>query len=142
MKLDTLAQRHKLIDDMVKKGFEFEESLIHAEDCGDDWGGAMSTVENLITIEEMIRTEEIFLGTFAEMESVRTRNVDEKDIYLGIVDDALVYFIDTILLRRIEFALDHLNGWDFVSERGKKFKKSYCKKLDALRKKYQDIYDL
>ena len=142
MKLDTLAQRHKLIDDMVKKGFEFEESLIHAEDTGDDWGGAMSTVENLITIEEMIRTEEIFLGTFAEMESVRTRNVDEKDIYLGIVDDALVYFIDTILLRRIEFALDHLNGWDFVSERGKKFKKSYCKKLDALRKKYQDIYDL
>ena len=142
MKLDTLAQRHKLIDDMVKKGFEFEESLIHAEDTGDDWGGAMSTVENLITIEEMIRTEEIFLGTFAEMESVRTRNVDEKDIYLGIVDDALVYFIDTILLRRIEFSLDHLNGWDFVSERGKKFKKSYCKKLDALRKKYQDIYDL
>lgn len=142
MKLDTLAQRHKLIDDLVKKGFEFEESLVHAEDCGDDWGGAMSTVENLITIEEMIRTEDIFLSTYAEMDNIRTRNVDEKEIYLSMVDDALIYFVDTILLRRIEFAFDHLNGWDFVSERGKKFQKSYCKKLDALRKKYQDIYDL
>ena len=75
MKLDTLAQRHKLIDDLVKKGFEFEESLIHAEDSGDDWGGAMSTVENLVTIEEMIRTEEIFLSTYGEMDNIRTGNL-------------------------------------------------------------------
>ena len=142
MKLDTLAQRYKLIEDLIKKGFEFEESLIHNDDCGDDWGGAMSTVENLMTIEEMIRTEDIFLGTFDEMENIRTRNVDEKEVYLSMVDDALVSFIDTILLRRIEFTFDHLNSWNFVSEGGKKFQKSYCKKLDALRKKYQDIYDL
>ncbi len=142
MKLDTLAQRHKLINDLVKKGFEFEESLIHAENSGDDWGGAMSTVENLVTIEEMIRTEEIFLVTYGEMDNVRTRNFDEKEIYLSMVDDALIYFVDTILLRRIEFAFDHLNGWNFVSDGGKKFQKTFCKKLDALRKKYQDIYDL
>lgn len=142
MKLDTLAQRHKLVDDLIKKGFEFEESLIHAENCGNDWGGAMSTVENLVTIEEMIRTEEIFLSTFGEMESFRTRNVDEKEIYLSMVDDALIYFVDTILLRRIEFVFDHLNSWDFVSEDGKKFQKTFCRKIDALRKKYQDIYDL
>ena len=142
MKLDTIDQRHKLIDDMIKKGFEFEESLIHAQDSSDDWGGAMSTVENLIAIEEMIRTEEIFLGTFAEIDDFRTRNLDEKEAYLTIVDDNLIYFIDTILLRRIEFALDHLSGWDFQSAGAKKFQKNYCKKLDALRKKYQDIYDL
>ncbi len=142
MKLDTLDQRHELIDDMIEKGFEFEEGLIHDQENDDDWGGAMSTVENLIVIEEMIRTEEIFLGAFAEMEGFRTRNGDEKDVYLTIVDENLIYFIDTILLRRIEFALDHLNDWNFKSEGGKKFKKNYCKKLDALRKKYQDIYDL
>ena len=142
MKLDTLDQRHKLIENMIEKGFEFEESLIHDQENGDDWGGAMSTVENLIVLEEMIRTESIFLGTFAEMEDIRSRNDDEKEIYLSIVDDALIHFIDTILLRRMEFAFDHLNDWNFKSAGGKKFQKNYCKKLDALIKKYQDIYDL
>ena len=26
MKLDTIDQRHKFIDDLIKKGFEFEEA--------------------------------------------------------------------------------------------------------------------
>ena len=142
MKLDTLAQRHKFVDDMIKKGFEFEESLIDDQESGDDWGGAMATVENLVVIEEMIRTEEIFLGIFGEMEDFHSRNDDEKEIYLSIVDDSLIHFIDTILLRRIEFAFDQLSNWNFNSAGGAKFKKNYCKKLDALRKKYQDIYDL
>ena len=142
MKLDTTEQRHKVIDNMIKKGFEFEESLIHDQENGDDWGGAMSTVENLIAIEELIRTEEIFQDVFVSIDNFRSRNIDEKETYLSIVDDSLIFFIDTLLLRRIEFAFDHLNGWDFKSEGGKKFKKNYCKKLDELRKKYQDIYDL
>lgn len=142
MKLETIEQRHKLIDDMIKKGFEFEESLIYDKESGNDWGGAMSTVENLTVIEEMIRTEDIFVSIFAEIDNVRARNVDAQGIYLNIVDDSLIYFIDTILLRRIEFAFDHLNDWEFQTAGGKKFKKNYCKKLDALIKKYQDIYDL
>ena len=142
MKLDTTQQRHKVIDNMIKKGFEFEESLINDQENGDDWGGAMSTVENLIAIEELIRTEEIFQDVFVSIDNFRSRNIDEKETYLSIVDDSLIFFIDTLLLRRIEFAFDHLNGWDFKSEGGKKFKKNYCKKLDELRKKYQDIYDL
>ncbi|MBR4904801.1 MAG: hypothetical protein IKZ53_09025 [Selenomonadaceae bacterium] len=142
MKLDTLEQRHKLIENMVEKGFDFEESLINDKESGDDWAGAMNTVENLIVVEEMIRTEQIFRISFSEMEEIRSRNVDEKELYLNIVDDALTHFIDTVLLRRLEFAFDQLNGWDFKSAEGKKFKKNYCKKLDELIKKYQDIYDL
>lgn len=142
MKLDTVDQRHDFIDDMVKKAFKFEESLIHDAEHGDDWGGAMSTVENLVTIEEMIRTEKIFLDTFVEMDGVRVRNNNEKEIFLGIVDDSLTFFIDTILLRRIEFSFDQLSDWDFVTEGGVKFKKTFCKKLDALMKKYQDVYNL
>jgi len=142
MKLDTVDQRHKFIDDLIKKGFDFEEDLINNAENSSDWGGAMSTVENLVVIEEMIRTEEILLGIFAEMDSVRTRNSDEKEIYLGILDDGIIYFIDTVLLRRMEFAFDHLNDWDFKSERGKKFRKNFCNKLDKLIKKYQDIYNL
>ena len=101
MKLDEVGQRHKFVDDMVKKAFEVEESLIHGEENSDDWGGAMSTVENLITIEEMIRTEIIFLDTFSEMEEIRSRNLEEKEIYLNIVDDGLIYFIDTVLLEQL-----------------------------------------
>ena len=110
MKLDTTQQRHKVIDNMIKKGFEFEESLIHDQENGDDWGGAMSTVENLIAIEELIRTEEIFQDVFVSIDNFRSRNIDEKETYLSIVDDSLIFFIDTLLLRRIEFAFDHLNG--------------------------------
>ena len=142
MKLDSVEQRHNLVDDLIKKAFDVEESFIHDEEYGDDWGGAMNTVENLIALEELIRTEEIFLSTFAEMANVRSRNVDEQEIYLDMVSDAQIYFIDTILLSRIEFAFDQLSDWEFKSERGNKFKKSFCKKLDALIKKYQDIYDL
>ncbi len=142
MKLDDVEQRHRFVDDLIKKAFELEESFIHDEEFGDDWGGAMSTVENLIALAEMIRTEQIFQSTFAEMESVRSRNLDEKETYLSMVDDALTFFIDTLLLSRIEFAIDQLSDWDFKSERGKKFQKTFCKKLDTLIKKYQDIYDL
>lgn len=142
MKLDTVEQRHDFIDEMVRKAFEFEESLINDSEHGSDWGGAMSTVENLVTIEEMIRTERIFLDTFAEMEDVRTRDGESKEIFLSLVDDSLIHFVDTILLRRIEFAFDHLSDWDFVTEGGVKFKKNFCKKLDKLIKAYQDIYDL
>ena len=142
MKLDNIDQRHKLIDDMIKKGSEFEESLIHDAEHDDDWGGAMSTVGNLIAIEELICTEEIFLSTFYEMAEKRSHDPDEKEIYLSIVDDALISFIDTLLLRRIESTFDNLNEWPFETENGKKFKKNCGKKLAALIKKYQDIYDL
>lgn len=142
MKLDNIGQRYKLIDDMLKKAFEFEEGLIHDRENDNDWGGAMSTIEYLSVIEEMIRTEEIFMSTFAEMADVRSRNFDDKETYLSILDDSWVSFIDKILLRRIETAFDHVNEWSFQSEGGKKFQKSFCKKLDELRKKYQDIYDL
>ena len=142
MKLDTVDQRHKLVEDMITKAFEFEESLIHDSEHGDDWAGTMSTVENLVTIEEMIRTERIFLDTFDEMTGISTRDNDGKEIFLSIVDDSLTFFIDTILLRRIEFAFDHLSDWDFVTADGAKFQKNFCKKLDALIKAYQDRYDL
>lgn len=142
MKLETVEQRHKFIDDMVKKAFVFEESLIHDSEHSDDWAGAMSTVENLVTIEEFIRTEEIFLDTFGAMEGIRTHDESGKEIALSIVNDSLIEFIDTILLRRIEFTHDQLNDWDFVTEGGVKFKKNFCRKLNTLIKTYQDIYDL
>ena len=142
MKLETVEQRHDFIDEMVRKAFEFEESLIHDPDHSDDWAGAMSTVENLVTIEEMVRTEKIFLDAFDEMTEIPTRDNDGKEIFLSIVDDSLIFFVDTILLRRIEFAFDHLSDWDFATAGGAKFKKTFCKKLDALIKAYQDRYDL
>lgn len=142
MKLETVEQRHKFIDDMIQKAFAFEESLIHDPEHNNDWAGAMSTVENLVTIEEFIRTEQIFLDVADEMDNVPTRDIDGKEIFISIVDDGLNFFIDTILLRRLEFAFDHLNDWEFVTEDGVKFQKSFSKKLDTMIKTYQDLYDL
>ena len=142
MKLETVEQRHKFISDMVKKAFKFEDSLIPDSEHSDDWAGAMSTVENLVMIEEFIRTEQIFLDTFAEMDDVPTRDENGKKYFLGMVDDSLIFFVDTILLHKLEFAHDQLDDWEFVREDAVKFKKSFCRKLNTLIKTYQDIYDL
>ena len=142
MKLEDVEQRYNFIEDMVKKAFKFEESLIHDSEHSDDWLGAMNTVENLVTIEEFIRTEAIFLDTFGAMERIRTHDESGKELALIIVNNSLIEFIDTILLRKIESAHDRLNDWDFVTEGGVKFKKNFCRKLNTLIKTYQDLYDL
>lgn len=142
MKLDTVEQRHKFIDDMIKKAFEFEESLIHESEVGDDWNGAMRIVENVVVIEELIRTEEIFIDTFFEMSELPVNDDEGARFFLAITNNGLIHFVDTVLLDRIEYAFDELGEWSFVSAGGIKFKKNFRKKLDALIKAYQDVYDL
>lgn len=142
MKLETVEQRHKFIDKMISKAYAFEESLIHDSEHGYDWCGAMDTVENLVVIEEFIRTEEILFDAFAEIEDVPFADENGKRIILPIVNENLISFIDKILLDRIEYAFDNLGEWHFVTEEGIKFRKNIRNKLDALIGAYQDIYDL
>ena len=142
MKLDDIDDRHKLIEALLKKAFKLDEMFIHGEENNDDWIANMEILRNLISIDDMIHTEKIFLDTLDEMESVRTRNVDEKEIYLNILYESLVYFVDTLLLHEIEHSYDDLKNWQFKAEVGQKFHKDVSKKFDALIKKYQDLYDL
>ena len=142
MKLDTVDDRHKVIEGLIKKSFKLDKMWVHDQDNTDDWVSNMEIMRNLFSIDDLICTERILLDAFGEMENVRTRNVDEKEIYLGIAYEGLTHFIDTLLLHSLEYAFDTLQTWQFKTEIGKKFHKDAAKKFDALIKKYQDLYDL
>ena len=142
MKLDSATDRLKVIDGLIKKSFKLDELFLHDEEHPDDWVANMEILRHLFSINDFILTEKIFFNTLNEMESVRTRNVEEKEIYLSILSENLANFIDTLLLHEIEYSLDELKRWQFKSEVGQKFHKDVSKKLDLLMKKYLDIYDM
>ena len=142
MKLDTVEKRHEFIEKLLAKAFEFEETLTHDSEHQDDWGGAMSNIENIVKVEEFIRTEQILLDTLAEMESIKTDDDEGKQIFRNIANEALITFIDTVLLDQLEFTCNELCGRSFVTAGGVKFKKNFSKKLDTLIDTYQDLYDL
>ena len=142
MKLDTVQDRYKVIDGLIKKATKLDEMFIHGDENYDNWVANMEIWRNLISINDMIHTEKIFLDAMEDMETVRTRNFDEKEIYLSIVHENLAHFVDVLLLHMLEHSFDELKNWEFKAEIGKKFHKETGKKLDALIKKYQDIYDL
>lgn len=142
MKLDTVEDRHKVIDGLTKKAFKLDEMFIHGEENNDDWVANMEIIRNLISITDLMHTESIFLETVEMMRSFPTRNLEEKEIYIDIVYEKLVHFVDVLLLHMLEHSFDDLNNWSFNAEIGKKFHKETAKKLDTLIKKYQDLYDL
>ena len=142
MKLDTAEQRHAFIEELVSKAFEFEETLTHDSEHQDDWGGAMTTAENIVKVEEFIRTEQILLDTLGEMVALNTADNEGKKIFLNIANESLIYFIDTVLLEQLEITFDDLYYWSFVTEGGINFKKDFCNKLDMLIETYQNLYDL
>ena len=142
MKVDTVEQRRKIMNDLIKKSFKIDAMLLHDESNVDDWVSNMEILKNLISLEKMICTEKIFLDTLAEMENVRSRHIDEKETYMDIVDMGLNYYISTILLHLLEYTYDTLDDWQFKTEAGKKFHKQVDKKLGVLLDKYQDLYEI
>ena len=142
MKLDTVQDRYKVIDGLIKKAIKLDEMFIHGDENYDNWVANMEIWRNLISISDMMHAEKIFLDTIEDMQTVHTRNFDEKEIYLSIVHDNLACFVDELLLHMLEHSFDELSNWEFKAEIGKKFHKETGKKLDALIKKYQDLYDL
>ena len=142
MKLETLDQRYELVRQMIDGAFEFEKSVADLED-DNDWAGAMTTLDNLAAIEDMICTEEILLDAFDDMQEIRTNDRDAKEAFLGILLwDGLHTFNIEVLLPRLKQAFDVLKTWGFRTERGKEFEKDYCEKLDALIKEYKSLYDI
>lgn len=142
MKLDSVDDRYKVIDGLIKKSFKLDALWVHDQENIDDWVSNMEILKNLISISDLIKTEEIFHDAFYEIDTYRTRNEEDKEVYLNILFENTTHFVDTLLLHLIEFTYDDLNRWQFKTEVGKKFHKDVSKKLDALIKKYQDFYDL
>ena len=142
MKVDTVEERRKIMNDLIKKSFKIDEMLLHDESNVDDWVSNMEILKNLISLEKMICTEKIFLDTLDEMSAVRSHNPAEKETYMEIVDVGLNYYISTILLYLLEYTYDTLDDWQFKTEAGKKFHKQVDKKLGVLLDKYQDLYEI
>ena len=142
MKLETVEQRHKFIEDMVSKAFEIEEGLIPDSEHQDDWGGAMTTAENIVKVEEFIRTEQILLDTLGEMVALNTADNEGKKIFLNIANEGFNEFLDMILMSELDNACVQLARWEFATADGGKLKKTFCRKFDTLMKTYQDLYDL
>ncbi|MBR4151993.1 MAG: hypothetical protein IKT98_03465 [Selenomonadaceae bacterium] len=141
MDLSTLDKRYELVKDMIDKAFEFQDEVSELED-DNDWAGVAVTLDNLAAIEGMICEEETFLNAFEEMQAVRMSDRDDKETYLSILYlDGLVEFSRTILLPRLQKALDTLNDWGFRTEGGKKFQEDFSVKLDALIKEYYSLYE-
>lgn len=141
MKLDSVVQRHKFIDALVKKSFEIDKLLLHDNEHVDDWVANMEILTNLITIEKMIRTEKIFIGMIEEMDTFPIESA-EKRIFLSMADEALNFYIDTVLCHTLDHALDALDNWAFRTTVGKKFRKTVEKKLTELSNKYCELYEL
>lgn len=142
MILEYVGDRHKVIDGLIKKSFKIDKLFLNDRENVDDWVANMEIRKYLLSINDMIITEKNFFDALGEMESVRTRNEEEKDVYMRIVYENLTRFIDTLLLDTLEHAYDDLKNWQFKTEIGQKFHKDAGKKFNVLIKKYQDLYNL
>lgn len=136
MKVDTVEERRKIMNDLIKKSFKIDAMLLHDNENVDDWVSNMEILKSLIELEKMICTEKFFLDTLDEMNDVRSRNLAEKEIYVGIVDASLNYHVSSILLHLLEYTYDTLDDWQFKTEAGQKFHKQVDKKLRVLLDKY------
>ena len=142
MKLDSVEDRHKVIDRLIKKTFKNDALWFRGDENYNDWAANMDIMTDLFSIEELIRVEKIMLNAFDDMAAIRTRFEDDRAAYLEISFEGLTQFVDIVLLQLLETSFDNMQDLKFKSELGKKFHKDVSKKFDELIKKYQDVYDL
>lgn len=140
MTLDTVAGRHELINDLINRTAEYEEILSENEDDL-DLGAAKVTRDDLINIERLICTEEIFLETLGKLNETPHSDDAEKAELLKIFSDKGANFLAGLLLEKLEYLLNTLNTWGIRTEVGKEFHEYMRTNLEALIAKYRDYDD-
>ena len=138
MTLDTVAVRHELINDLINRTAEYEGILSENEDDL-DWGAAKVTRDDLINIERLVCTEEIFLETLGKLKETPHSDDAEKAELLKIFSDKGANFLAGLLLERLEYLLNTLNTWGIRTEVGKEFLEYMRANLEALIDKYTDF---
>lgn len=138
MKLDTVEQRQKLVDDLKNASAKFRD-IVEEDEDDHDWGGATVLFDDFDALVPLVAAEQIFIEALDEI-----RNNDHKDreIFSNIMSNQLDLFIRSMIMHSLNHTVDNLHDWGFRSETGKKYYRSTHKKLDALVEKYQDLYDL
>lgn len=142
MKLESVEDRLRLIDRLLKKTFKNDALWIRGEENYGDWAANMDIMTDLLSIDELVHTEKIFLDALDDMAAVRTRFEEERSVYLTMTFEGLTQFVDEVLLQTLETTFDNMNELEFKTELGQKFHKDIIKKFDVLIKNYQDEYDL
>ena len=140
MNLDSVEQRHKLIDELIDKSFEYQEILSEYEDDF-DWGGVKVAWDDLIIIERLVSAEEIFLKTYKKLVDTPHSDDDEKTRLLEIFsEEGVKVFVGELFLDRLKYLLNTLNTWGFRTQDGKEFLEYMRANLEALIDKYTN-YD-
>ena len=139
MRLETVEQRHKIVNTMMNKSFEIDELYVHDESNVDDWIANSEILKNLIALDKMIHTEKIFLYMLDEMDEFPS-NSAEKKILVSIAGNSLHYYIESVLLHMLEYSCGAMNDWKFKTAVGKRFHRSTVRKLNELTDKYRELY--
>ncbi len=100
---------------------------MHDQENTDDWVSNMEILKHLFAISDLIVAEKIFFNALGEMDEVRTRNEEERDIY-NLWGGFGMFGV--------------LSNWKFRTEDGQEFCNYAVKKLDTLIKKYQKLYGI
>lgn len=138
MKLDTVEQRRKLVDDLKKASIKFRDTVNYDTDGGEGCGADV-LVDDLLAVAPMITAEKLFLDA---LDVIKNSDAENRAAFANVVTNRLNYFIEMILMHRLNKTVDDLHSWEFKTEDGRKFFRSTHKKLDELVEKYQDLYDL
>lgn len=139
MRLDTVEQRHKIINGMMDKSFEIDEMFLHDEQNVDDWVSNSEILKNLIMLEKMIHTEKVFIYMLDEMDEFPSNSADKK-ILTSIAGGSLHYYIESVLLNMLEYSCEAMDEWKFKTAVGKRFHRSTARKLNELTDKYRELY--
>lgn len=139
MRLETVEQRHKIVDGMIQKSFEIDELYLHDESNVDDWIANSEILKNLLALDKMIHTEKIFLYMLDEMEEFPSHSPDKK-ILVSIAGNSVHYYIESVLLNMLEYSCGAMNDWKFKTAVGKRFHRSTARKLNELADKYRELY--
>ena len=139
MKLDTIARRRKAIDDLVEKSFALDDLFLNDEENYDDWLSNIEIMSNLLSLSKMFHAEQIFLTMLENMENFPSESI-EKKIFMGIAEDSLHHYVESILFEMLQYSNKSLNDWQFKTAVGKRFHRSAEKKLRELSDKYTEIY--
>lgn len=142
MKLDSLEKRHDIVKELIDETHDFK-NLATTFDHDNDWAGAKVTEDNLVELDTLIRTEKAFLNCFDELSDTPYPNRDEKEHLLTIfLLEGVHCFIHEVFLPHLNHIFKVLSDWGFRTEDGQEFCNYAVKKLAALLKKYQELYDI
>lgn len=139
MKLETIERRKKIVENLINKSAELDKMFLPDEENYDDWNSNIQILTELISLERTMRGEQIFIYMLDEMENFPS-DAAEKKILSSIANNALNYYVESILFDMLRQTKDALKNWHYKTAIGKRFHRNAEKKIGELTDKYRELY--